>query len=697
MLLNTPSDARRPDVDPVSREAASEAGLARITALAAGCLGMPTAWVALGTGRTRTIRGAFGFEDGTAGAAAMRPCATAALVDAGGRRLGDLCVGARARKSRPQQSPIVAPLDPALAGRLDAFAGLVVDHLAREDRAATDGIARGLAGAAAYAFLAVDTAGTITFVNRATEILFDYAPGTMVGQDVEIIIPPSFRKMHGERFAGFVARAPSRLVGRTIELTAQRRDGTTLPIEFCLSTWTEDGRVGIGAMMRDISEWRARDDQLLRMAHHDGLTGLANRARFAERLATVLAQGHSATVMLLDLDGFKEVNDSLGHATGDALLQSVAVRLPLCVGADVTVARMGGDEFAILLGPCGDPRVAAVTATRILDVFQATFQISGHTFHVGLSLGVAIGHGPETDPEALIADADLALYQAKRDGRRCFRLFEPAMRAAVIARRTLHDELSHALAAGELVLHYQPQVAFDTGRVVGAEALLRWQHPRRGLLLPAVFLSALEAHPMATGIGRWIIDEACRQAAQWRAAGLPPLRVAINLFAAQLLAGTLAEDVKRSLATYRLPPSTLELEVTERIALRADDAVLEPIRALHAHGVAVAFDDFGTGYASLSSLKRFPLTRLKIDRSFVRDVLTDRHDAEIIRAILGMAQSFGLEVIAEGIEGPDQEAILRAMGCHEGQGYLYGKAMAPQDLATLIRERGAARPNTAVA
>ena len=261
------------------------------------------------------------------------------------------------------------------------------------------------------------------------------------------------------------------------------------------------------------------------------------------------------------------------------------------------------------------------------------------------------------------------------------------MRSAVIARRTLHDELSHALEAGELVLHYQPQVAFDTGRVVGAEALLRWRHPSRGLLLPGVFLPALEAHPMAAAIGRWIVEEACRQAAQWRAAGLPPLRVAVNLFTAQLRAGTLAEDVMRSLTRYRLPPAALELEVTERIALQADDAILEPIRALHAHGVAVAFDDFGTGYASLSSLKRFPLTRLKIDRSSVRDVLTDRHDAEIIRVVLGMAENFGLEVIAEGIEGADQEAVLRGMGCHEGQGYLYGKAMSPTALAAMIRSR----------
>jgi EAL domain-containing protein (putative c-di-GMP-specific phosphodiesterase class I) len=267
----------------------------------------------------------------------------------------------------------------------------------------------------------------------------------------------------------------------------------------------------------------------------------------------------------------------------------------------------------------------------------------------------------------------------------------------VIARRTLHDELTRALEAAEFVLHYQPQVALQTGRVTGVEALLRWQHPKRGLLLPGAFLSALEAHPIAPAMGRWIVDEACRQAAAWQAAGLPLIRVAINLFGAHLQGGDLAGEVMHAIRRHGLPPDALEIEVTERIALQTEDATLDPIRLLHGHGVAIAFDDFGTGYASLSSLKRFPLTRLKIDRSFVRDVLTDRHDADIIRAILGMAQSFGLDVIAEGIETPEQEAILRAMGCREGQGYLYGKAMPPQALADLVTRdfRAAASRNAA--
>ena len=402
-------------------------------------------------------------------------------------------------------------------------------------------------------------------------------------------------------------------------------------------------------------------------------------------MEAALRAGKHATVMLLDLDGFKEVVDSLGHATGDALLQAVSIRLPSCVVAQAIVARFAGDVFAVMMPDVGDPVVAGSSASAILDAFQKPFQVSGHTFHVGLSVGIAIGSGPDTASEDLIADADLALYQARRDGRRCARLFEPAMRSAVVARRVLHDELTRGLEAAEFVLHYQPQVSLATGQIIGVEALLRWQHPTRGLLLPGAFIDALEAHPLAASLGRWIVGEACRQAAHWRAARLPPLRMAVNLFDSHLREGTLAQEIMGSLAHHHLPPESLEIEVTERIALQADDAILDPIRELHRQGVAIAFDDFGTGYASLSSLKRFPLTRLKIDRSFVSDIDTNGHDAEIVRAILGMAESFGLDVIAEGIETPAQEAVLRRMGCAEGQGYLYGKAMAPSAIAALLK------------
>ena len=545
--------------------------------------------------------------------------------------------------------------------------------------------ALGLARAATYAFITSDEKGWITFANEAAAALFGYSINELMGANIDLIVPERFRASHEAGMVRMARNEPSRFAGRTVEVMARRRDGSEFPAEFTLSMWRDRSGLGFGAILRDISEWRARDERLVQLAHHDLLTGLPNRACFEEALAAQLAAGNAVGVLMLDLDGFKEVNDSWGHGTGDAVLQTLAIRLPAWLGEDAVFARFGGDEFAVMLPDVGDPQTLAASATTLLDAFGAPLRVGSHTFHLGVSIGGAVGPTQGASAEELIGNADLAMFRAKQEGKRRYRPFQPAMRMVLLSRLAMRAELHGAARDGEFVLHYQPQVALDTGRIVGAEALLRWQHPQRGLLLPGAFLSHLEDHPLALEVGHWIVEAACRQAAAWRDAGHPFMRMGVNLFAAQVRSRTLASDVADALRRHRLPPGMLELEITETIVLSVDEADLDQFHGLHRQGVGIAFDDFGTGYASLSSLKRFPLTRLKIDRGFVRDLMTERHDAAVVRAIVQIGNDIGLDVIAEGIETRDQEARLLEMGCQHGQGYLYGKALPAAQFAELVR------------
>lgn len=542
-----------------------------------------------------------------------------------------------------------------------------------------------LAQAATYAFIASDDRGCITFANEAAATLFDYSLDEFIGQNIDLIVPERFRASHEAGMARMSRNEPSRLIGRTIEVMARRRDGSEFPAEFTLSMWRDHSGLGFGAILRDISEWRARDERLVRLAHHDLLTGLPNRACFEEALNAKLASGNAVGVLMLDLDGFKEVNDSWGHSTGDAVLQTLAIRLPTWLRDDAVLARFGGDEFAVMLPDVSDPSILASNAASLLDAFATPLRVGCHVFHLGASIGGASDSMQGASAEELIGNADLAMFRAKQEGKRRYLPFEPAMRSTLLSKLAMRAELHDAVRQGEFVLHYQPQVDIGTGHVIGAEALIRWQHPRRGLLLPGEFLSHLEDHSLALEVGRWVIEETCRQAAVWRDAGYPGIRIGVNLFASQVRSGTMATDVADALRRHRLAYGMLELEITETIVLSVAEADIEQFRDLYRQGVGIAFDDFGTGYASLSSLKRFPLTRLKIDRGFVWDLMSERHDAAVVRAIVQIGSDIGLDIIAEGIETKAQEARLLEMGCHCGQGYLYGKAMPAEQFADLFR------------
>jgi diguanylate cyclase (GGDEF)-like protein/PAS domain S-box-containing protein len=555
------------------------------------------------------------------------------------------------------------------------MAAMVVDLFERRHASRTADTLVAFADVAHQALIATDGEGRITYWNHGARTMFGYAAHEVEGQCVELIVPERFRVAHRDGLRRIAGGAASQMTGRPVEVLAVRRDGSEFPAELSLSVWNGPPGPGFGAQLQDISERRAREERLHHLANHDDLTGLLNRNSFKERIEAQIDSAGTATVMVFDLDGFKDVNDGLGHATGDTLLQALALRLAASLGPDDVLARLVGDEFAVLLPSERDPLEIAARAHALLDLIGRPFSVCGHQLHLSGSIGVALAPFHAQDADELVVRADLALFRAKSEGGRRYRLFDTGMETQLAATRAFQDELRYAFTDRQLELHFQPQISLATGRLIGAEALLRWRHPTRGLLYPMAFLPVLETHALAFEAGCWVLDEACRALAGWRRAGLPPIRMGVNLFAAQLRAGTLVEVIEGTLARHQLAFTDLEIEITETIALRHDDDDLQPLRELHARGVSIAFDDFGTGFASLSTLKDFPLSRLKLDRSFVEDLGVDPHSEAIVKGVVAIGHSLGLDVIAEGIETPEQEAMLRAWACDAGQGYHYGKAV----------------------
>ncbi len=422
-------------------------------------------------------------------------------------------------------------------------------------------------------------------------------------------------------------------------------------------------------------------EALNQLAHFDQLTGLRNRFSLHEDIDTTLRESagdptQPITIAMLDLDGFKDINDTLGHSVGDRLLKEVAQRMTT-VFDKAHVYRPGEHEFVLVLENCGDALVATDVVETILKRLTEQFDFDGHQLFVAANVGFAIAPVHGSNAADLLANADLALNDAKAAGRWAVRHYVPNLRARAKHRRELDAELRRACANQEFVLYFQPQVRSSDGAVIGAEALLRWQHPERGILTPGSFIDALCESAVAIDTGRWILTEACKTAACWRAKGLPPIRMGVNLFPAQFRNGSLLQDVDQALSQSGLSADALELEITENIALGSEEETLSPLKALRARGVGIAFDDFGTGYASLSYLTRYPLTRIKIDRSFIQKIgaSSAAEDTAIVRSIIVMGRNLGLEVIAEGVETRAQAEFLEAEGCPELQGFLFSKPL----------------------
>lgn len=557
---------------------------------------------------------------------------------------------------------------------------LALHESERRLRAIMDSVQEGI--------ITLDSGWRTEAVNPAAATLFGYAPGGVGRRAFDELLRDDAAEEPGVTVPG-EGRRRAHLVGQgAVELTGVRADGRRFPAEISVSELEGQERPAYIVTVRDVTSQKADRDLILFHATHDPLTGLPNRRLFDDRLGTALhharRRGELAAVALLDLDRFKAINDSLGHGAGDELLVTLARRFAAKLRGSDTVARMGGDEFIFVLTSLHEAGDALKPAAKLLEAVRAPIRLQGHQLRLSASMGISLFPADGVEPEILLKHADAALYRAKARGRNRCELFDPTMTAHVAARAALESDLRRACKQDQLVLLYQPQINVQSGAVVGFEALMRWQHPRRGLLGPDAFIPLAEESGLIGPLGSWALHRACRDLAGWRLRSGGPVRMAVNISARQLQQEGLAEEVGQALASSGLAPAQLELEVNEGALLQEDEATVRALAQLRALGVGLALDDFGTGFSSLSHLRHYPIQRLKIDRSFVQGVARSRSDATVARHIIALAQELGLTVIAEGIETSEQLTLLRRFGCHEGQGYLLGRPVLAGDVPTLL-------------
>ena len=527
---------------------------------------------------------------------------------------------------------------------------------------------------AADAVMITDRQGIIEYVNPAFEEVTGFSAAEALGKKPSIL-------NSGRQDAEFYQDLWRTILAGgvfTDVFINKRKDGALYYEEKTIAPLKDDnGRVThFVSTGRDISERMAAQERLQYLAQHDVLTGLPNRALFLDRLQQALARARwhdrCVAVMFIDLDRFKHINDSLGHHIGDRLLIELGGRLEYNLRDGDTVAHFGGDEFVILLTDLASEHDVPPIARKTLSTLEHPFVIDGRELYVTGSIGVSLYPNDGADPITLLKNADAAMYRAKDSGKNNFQFYSAELSAKAFERLDVETRLRRALDRGEFLLHYQPIVDLERGRISGMEALLRWQHPDLGLVAPADFIPVLEETGLIVPVGEWVLHTACSQARRWQEAGLDwPLRMAVNLSGRQFRDVSLVRSVDQVLKDTGMNPKNLELEITESVLMHSHDGSEEVLDLLHARGVRLAIDDFGTGYSSLSYLKRFPLHALKIDRSFVRDVATDAEDASIVRATIAMARSLKLDVVAEGLESPEQLKVVRDAGCQEAQGYYF--------------------------
>jgi diguanylate cyclase (GGDEF)-like protein/PAS domain S-box-containing protein len=542
------------------------------------------------------------------------------------------------------------------------------------------------------AVICADISGHITFLNLVAEKMTGWpsqeAGARPMAEVFRILDATSLETILNPMI---VAVGENRTVHLPSNCILIRRGGYEIPIEGRFSPIHDrEGRVtGAVIVFSDVSAARTMALQMVHSAQHDFLTDLPNRMLLNDRLtqAIIMASRHSqkVAVLFLDLDGFKHINDSLGHPIGDKLLQSVGRRLMSCVRISDIVSRQGGDEFVVLLSELAQSEDAAITARRMLRAVAEVHSIAQHDLHVTTSIGVSVYPDDGLDAETLIKNADTAMYQAKENGRQSYQFFTSAMNVRAVERQSIEESLRRALERQEFALHYQPKVNLKTGEITGAEALLRWTHPVRGPVSPAEFIPVAEDSGLILPIGRWVLREACQQARSWLDAGLPLPSIAVNISAMQFRDANFLEGVFAILEETGLDSRSLELELTESVLMKRAESAAFVLKTLRARGVRVAVDDFGTGYSSLSYLRKFPIDALKIDQSFVRQITTTPTDTSIVTAVISMGRSLKLRVIAEGVETQEELEFLQGLQCDEAQGYYFSRPVAAQAFAEMLK------------
>jgi len=551
---------------------------------------------------------------------------------------------------------------------------------------------RVITSSARVAIIMIDSDGLITFWNPAATQIFGYTPEEAVSKSlVQLIVPLENRERFIAGLALFKKSGQGPMIGKTVEYTALRRDGETFSIELSLSSIKLGKSWHAVGIVSDITDRKRAEAEIKYQAYHDALTGLANRFSFGDRLSQTIARAQRANlkfaILFVDLDNFKNINDRLGHATGDELLKGIATRLVKCVREIDTVSRMGGDEFTMLLENIDDEYIVTTIAQRALQLMSRPYKVRDEYLHVTASVGITIYPADGKTGEELLKNADISMYHAKKLGKNKYQLFTKAMNEKVARRLDLESQMRHAVNNDEFVLYYQPKIDTQKCEITGMEALVRWRRPDGEIIPPDEFIPLAEETGLIVPIGEQVIFDACEYVSLLHDLGFSGLSMSVNLSARQLDQMNLLEVVRSTLDVTGLAPEYLCVEVTESAMMKDLNTALANLEKLKNVGVKIAIDDFGTGYSSLSHLRKLPIHELKIDRSFVRNIPDDPEDAAIVTTIIWMARALNLHVVAEGVETPAQLDFLRSLACNEIQGYLFCPPVPGDTIESMLKER----------